>query len=287
MLTCFACTNDDVFTLNDDSVVDFTEYGVNYDARGALLAIGNVKPGIFNFVDPSTACIKFDVLAQGEAISGVDMFISHNGGDKKLFENLSSFPRSYNIPLSEAASKAGVDFGNVALGDVFTFSFGDANTGSAAYKSGVTLDVEVSCPSALDGTYDAATTVTSQGAGIGWDDCDGNTWSGKIAFEQVSSGIYNLTTVGPTDEAWVDLSMGAYYACYNTNAADNLPNGSVMLQEKCEVLSFIGSSQWGEVFSFNKVEINGNDLTLGWTNDYGEGGVTVITNPDGWPTLRM
>ena len=29
--------------------------------------------------------------------------------------------------------------------------------------------------------------------------------------------------------------------------------------------------------------INGNDLNIGWTNDYGEGGRVVITSDTGWP----
>jgi hypothetical protein len=42
------------------------------------------------------------------------------------------------------------------------------------------------------------------------------------------------------------------------------------------------------VYSFNEVLVDGSNLTLGWTNDYGEGGSTVITRTDGtsWPALK-
>jgi len=137
----------------------------------------------------------------------------------------------------------------------------------------------------MDGTFTAETLVISTGAGISWDGCDGNTWSGEVRFEQVDLGVYQIfsTDAGNGEEYADDVSMGAYYGCYGTTSPDNVPNGDLRLVESCNNLSWSGSSQWGEVYSFNKVEVSadGTQLTLGWSNDYGEAGETVLTRTDG------
>ena len=155
------------------------------------------------------------------------------------------------------------------------------------------------CNSLLAGTYEAAATVTNQMAGIGWDGCGGNTWNGIVRIEAIHDpttfdvGAYRIfSTDAVLATEFDDASFGSYYACYGTTADSNLPNGTggadgdVMVTESCGLMSFSGGSQWGEVFSFNRVEASGPDLTLGWTNDYGEGGEVVLTRTDGtaWQT---
>ena len=89
-----------------------------------------------------------------------------------------------------------------------------------------------------------------------------------------------------------DMSFGNFYACYGSTAQGSMPNSdsampALTLVDACNVLSFKGSSQWGEVYSFSEITVNGSSLTLGWTNDYGEGGSTVITRDDGdCPALK-
>ena len=107
-----------------------------------------------------------------------------------------------------------------------------------------------------------------------------------VYFESSASGVYTILTDNPTgDDKWNDPSMGAYYACYGTADAGSLPGGDLLVNELCNTISISGASQWGEIWSFDKVEVNGNELTLTITNDYGEGGITVLTNPNGWPAL--
>lgn len=175
--------------------------------------------------------------------------------------------------------------------DLDAFVLGEPNTLSIQLtdsdapitnKSVVNYTFTVICPSELSGTFDAVATSLSQGAGIGWDNCDGVTWSGTVEIEAVSDGVYNVYTNGLNgDVRFLDLSFGAYYACYESAAETSLPAGNLMLQDVCNKLSFIGASQWGEVYSFTKVEPNGKDLRLGWSNDYGEGGEVVLTRTDG------
>lgn len=145
-----------------------------------------------------------------------------------------------------------------------------------------TFNIGVSCPSNLAGGYTATATGTNQSAGIGWDDC-GSSWSGELIIQEAGSGVYDILTEGPAGDFWVDASLGAYYACYGTDAEGSLPGGNVQITDVCGQLAFIGQSQWGETFSFADVAVSGNDLTLTWVNDYGEGAVVVITSDNGWP----
>lgn len=150
------------------------------------------------------------------------------------------------------------------------------------------------CNSVLAGTYNAKVTVTDQMAGIGWDACGGNTWEGVVRFEAehdettFDPGSYIMYSTDPTLAVELeDASMGAYYGCY-TVAADgsNLPLGDLRFIESCGKMGFTGGSQWGEVWSFVKVEVDGATLTLGLVNDYGEGGEVELTRTDGtaWQT---
>lgn len=154
----------------------------------------------------------------------------------------------------------------------------------------ITYTYTVICPSELAGSYSAVSTVTNQSAGIGWDDCEGSSWSGTVEIEEVTPGVYNVYTDGLNGgQRLLDPSFGAYYACYETPSQDNLPNGNLILQDVCGKLSIEGASQWGEVYTFNRVEPKDKELTLGWTNDYGEGGTVVLTRTEGsWnPELRF
>jgi len=183
--------------------------------------------------------------------------------------------------------------------DLDAFELGVPNTLSIQLTSSdapitdqtvVNYTFTVICPSELAGSYAAVATATNQSAGIGWDDCAGNMWSGTVEIEQVTDGVYNVYSNGLNgDVRFLDLSFGAYYSCYNTTAETSLPAGNLMLQDVCGKLSFVGASQWGEVYSFNRVEPKDKELTIGWTNDYGEGATIVLTRAEGsWnPELRF
>lgn len=154
------------------------------------------------------------------------------------------------------------------------------------------------CNSILAGTFvESTATNTNQEAGIGWDNCAGNTWIGEVRLEAVHDpttfdpGLYNVYSTDSTLAVELDdASFGNYYPCYGTTAQSNLPNGdgtgNVQVTESCGKMGFSGASQWGEVFSFVKVEVDGPTLTLGWVNDYGEGGEIELTRDDGtaWQT---
>lgn len=146
----------------------------------------------------------------------------------------------------------------------------------------------------LGGVMSCITTVTSQSAGIGWDDCAGNIWEGEVEWIQEHTivdgpGQYNVTTVEPGGNTWVDLSMGAYYGCYASDAEANLPGGDLKIADEDGKLSWSGASQWDEVYTFTALTTDGPVLSFAWTNNYGEGASSDLTRTDGkdWPNLSF
>lgn len=197
-----------------------------------------------------------------------------------------------------------VDFlldATVTMNDGRTFSFTNTGTnvvgqptfqGLFRYTPAVT---KKPCNSILAGTFDAETKATNQMAGIGWDGCDGQTWAGTVRFEAehdpttFDAGSYIAYSVNDNAEEKEDASMGIYYTCYTgalTSDGSDLPLGDLRITESCGKLGFSGSSQWGEVWIFEKVEVDGATLSIKVTNDYGEGGEAELTRTDGtaWQT---
>ena len=79
-----------------------------------------------------------------------------------------------------------------------------------------------------------------------------------------------------------------FRSCYG--GWTGVPAGTLKVQDACGILSPTGSSQWGELYWFNDVSVaNSNaDLTIDWENDYGEAGVSTLSNWSGgaWPDLN-
>ena len=222
-------------------------------------------------------------------------------GSRVLVENITSMPAARSINVADAASGLGLSVGDLALGDVITISFDEVISNQGEYDSGATvainiIDTNVPFTSALDGAFTCVTTVTSQGAGIGWDDCAGNTWEGTVEWVRVhtdpeADGVYQVLTTAASGDVFDDISHGSYYACYGTDSQASLPNtgleggGDLQMNDADGVISITGASQWGEVWSVNALSVDGANLTLTLTNDYGEGGISVLTRTDGteWP----
>ncbi len=145
------------------------------------------------------------------------------------------------------------------------------------------------CNSILAGTFvESSVTNTAPNPDIGWAACAGNTWIGEVRLEAVHDpatfdpGLYNVYSTDSTLAVeYNDASFGNYYPCYAPADGTSLPLGDVQVTESCGKMGFSGASQWGEVFTFNKVEVDGPKLTLGWENDYGEGGEVILTRDDG------
>lgn len=282
---------------SDDPIIEKAEENL-FNVAGATIAVSGVSGGEYNIADLDKTPITFDVTSRGEAVSSLNMYVSYNGGARQLVKSISSLPSSESYNIDEAAAAAGVDPGDLKPGDTFSFSFGEVVTASGEYLAGPTVNILVVTifKSALAGVFDCVTTVTSQGAGIGWDQCgdDAVTWEGTVEWvrnqtDPNADGNYTVLTTAASGENFDDTSHGAYYACYGTDAQGNLPNtgtaGDLFVSDVDGVISIPGASQWGEVFSVSNLSVNGGVLTFNWTNDYGEGALVQLTRTDGadWP----
>ncbi len=301
----------------------FDEYG-----KGGFARLLNTDSGSFFLTDPDNAQFTFDVEYYSENnggdIASHEWNVRHRNNvdgtisDAAVLTTVASSSfgtnatsglpsASFSFNLNDALAAMGKTIDDLNGGDDIIFDgvivmangsrFGPDNTGGSV-QGGAGFDgifrfiKPLLCPSELAGDYTAVATNTNQGAGIGWDGCEGNTWEGALSIVSVGDGVYTMTTTN-NDLTLDDMSMGNFYACYGSDAQGSMPNGdaanlTLTFIDACNVLSFKGSSQWGEVYTFTEVTPNGADLTLAWTNDYGEGGSTVITRMDGssWPDLK-
>ena len=298
-------------------------------AKGGFSRLLSTDNGSFFLTDPENASFTFDVEYfsenNGGDIAGHEWTVRHRnnvtgtttaeavvasiqsssfGTDPK-----SGLPTaSFTFTLTDALAALGITVDDLNGGDDMIFDgyvimndgrrFGPDNTdgsiqGGAGFDGVFRFIKSLLCPSELEGTYAAVATNTGQGAGIGWDDCAGNTWEGELRFVSIGDGVYSIYTTNGDIEL-EDMSFGNFYACYGSTSQGSMPNSdagspTLTLKDACNVLSFDGASQWSEVYTFNEVTADGANLTIGWTNDYGEGGSTVITRTDGsdWPALTF
>ena len=278
----------------DDPIIEKAESNL-FDLGGATVA-ATASGNEFNLTDylsgEENIPVNYTVTTNGEGVSNINSFISHNGGAPNDLGSLTSFPAMNSINIVDAAAACGISADDLVAGDYFTVSFDGVTTASGQFGTGAgfRIDVVEVFKSALAGVFDAVSTSTNQGAGIGWDDCDGNEWTGVVEWEREHTlpeddGVYRVLSIAPTTEVFEDASHGAYYGCYDTDAQANLPNGDLRVTDTDGVLAIVGASQWGEVYSVSNVVVDGTVLTFNWTNDYGEGAAIQLTRQDGvaWP----
>ncbi len=281
---------------NEDPIVEKAEDSL-FGVAGATIGVSGITGSEYNIADLDLTPIAFDVTSNGEAVSSVNMYISYNGGAPQLVKSISSLPSTESFNMNEAAAAAGVSADALTPGDAFTFSFGEVVTSSGEYKAGATVGVEVVTifKSALAGVFSCLTTLTNQMGGYGWDDCEGQTWEGTAEWvrnhtDPNGDGNYTVLTTSAAEEKFDDMSHGAYYSCYGTDAQGSLPNngsgmGDLTISDVDGTITIQGASQWGEVYTINSLSVEGNVLTFNWSNDYGEGADVQLTRTDGvdWP----
>lgn len=249
---------------------DFAE--INYTPKGAVISATNVVTGFFDQIDPSSSTIAFDLSAQGdEAPSSVAVNVSYNGGAEASFTTISSLPSTVNVAFTDVLNAVNVAPGDVAVGDNVTFTF-DAVTASGTYRSSRSLNVPVSCFSDLGGTYDyvGSNLVASNGY-----PCPTGEVTGTVTFTDLGGGTYRTS----------DLGFGQYESsCWNDGPATS---ANATFMDVCNEIISGGQDQYGLVYIWVITDVSGPNLSLSWTNDYGDAGDAVIIRPDGsdWPAL--
>ena len=159
-------------------------------------------------------------------------------------------------------------------GTTFDAATTDSNLESSSPFSALfQKDISIVCPSDLAGVFSS---VGKAKAGANWPGADQPT-SGNFEWTATPEG--NLYPVKGGD-----FSYGAYKAV----GYSSVPAGTLKNQDACGVLSAVGSSQWGEVYTFAAVtrQPDKKVMYIDWSNDYGEAGETYLTRSDkDWPDL--
>lgn len=154
---------------------------------------------------------------------------------------------------------------DLLAGDLWSYTFKfTLNDGSFLTKSTGTK-LTFLCPSALAGTFDVVS----------------NPWCGtpitmEATWVEVGDGVYETA----------DFVYGAYVACYDGWGVT--PDGSLKINDVCNLVFPTGLSQWDEVYIFSNGVTAGSSFSFDWVNDFGEAGSVTLTRQDGvdWPPLR-
>lgn len=154
------------------------------------------------------------------------------------------------------------------LNDDGTNNFSSNIATSNLYK--VFQTYNVACASYLAGTYNFSTTNVGEPGGT----FISSTLTGTVTLTDKGGGVYDIS----------DASFGGYDALYGGDIAKG-----VQLQDVCNKISFQGKDQYGDIYSFTSLVVNGKNLTFHWKNDYGEFGDTTLTRTDNtnWPALTF
>lgn len=298
-----------IFASCEEEERTFPEFGDDDVATGAFARKIDGVNGIFDFFDPAGSEIDFTVefydVNEGRDVASYNWTATHinnAGGNNTGPVDILSVPASsfgtsdFGLPsttitfsLQGALDALGLTTDDISGGDNIRFeativmndgrTFTRFNTGSnvisgASFAGMFILDQPIICPSDLGGTYNVSGTAT-----LPWPySCPGAgaPWTGTTTWTSVAVGVYEVE----------DFSFGGYYSCSGTET-NTLPGGSLQIQDACNILAPIGASRWGEVYTFSSVTTSGADLTIVWSNDYGEAGTAVISRTDGtdWPAL--
>ena len=137
----------------------------------------------------------------------------------------------------------------------------------------VKLDYVVSCLSDLGGTHTYVTTNLQ--AANSPTACPTGEVTGSVTWTDQGGGNY-LTS---------DLGFGQYESsCWNDGPATS---GGATFSEVCGEIISGGLDQYGLEYIWVITDVTGPELTMTWTNDYGDSGTVVITREGGldWPQL--
>lgn len=240
---------------------------------GALFTIDNVVNGFFDKVVPATSFIEMTINHSGGATpSSLDLQYSYNGKETLTLQNVSSFPATVNIPFPDILAGAGVDASAVMVGDLVKFSLGNVTTSGGSYGSSRTLNVPVSCASDVEAAYDFVSTQLTAAYG---GPCPTGEVLGTGTFTALGGGVYLCS----------DLGFGQYEStCWNDGPATS---GSATFTDVCGEITSGGLDQYGLTYIWVITNVDGNKLSLSWSNDYADSGNTVLTRTDGkdWPPI--
>lgn len=241
---------------------DFAD--TQYAPEGALIVPSKIQVGFFDLADPDNSQIGFDLASKGEGVSSTEVLVSFNGQGQSAYTTLSALPATVTVSLDQVLAALGMTIDQVEVGDAVRFSF-RATTSTGVYLSNRTVRIPFSCKSDLKGEVDYVTTNHFCGSGP---------LTGTTMLNETGAGKYSFTN-------W---AFGTYEECYGGTQATW---GSLAMNDVCNKISVTGVDAFGDSWEVIINSVSGADLSITWSNTYGEFGTTVLTRTDGrnWPAL--
>ena len=294
-MICFSCGEEDPAVYPLETLTDTEESNelLFFNAAAANNTLTKTSEGLTATFDITVALAgkpkASDVNFSFELVDASTNITNGDGVSFATSGTISAGELSGTVPVTVELDKFEVGLVNTIAIKLNNSEIANTSEDEVTY----TFTVVTVFKSALAGELTGTATVTSQGAGIGWDDCAGGTWTGPVIFDRqqlspFDNGEYLVRTMNEGQEFFEDLSFGAFYPCYGTAAAGSFPLGDLRLIDVDNTLSFSGASQWGEIYAISSVSTDGATLTFNWTNDYGEGALIQLVRNDGeaWPDLK-
>lgn len=204
-----------------------------------------------------------------------------------------TLPQDFTITATDIISafseiNSGADF---QVGDVLTlttrFTMADGTVLDIVSQDGITggtgtniqttvlfttvINYPVSCTSSLGGTHSFVSTNLQAITGT----CPTGEVTGTVTWTDQGGGIYLIS----------DLGFGQYgTTCWNDTPATS---GAATFTDACNLIISGGQDQYGLTYIWVITDVSGPELSISWSNDYGDSGDVVITREGGedWPAL--
>lgn len=248
-----------------------------FETKGAVATFTAPIPDFFDTGAPEQE-VFFTVDVLGEDFTGARILKNFNNTGNIEHASILGFPNTLRISLLDALEGTGVSVDDLKVGDAFVFSF-EVTTASGTYVTGSRITIPVSCSNKFPGTYDFVSTDYF---------CGGDPLSGSVTITETEAGKYTFS----------DWGFGSYQECYGSAASswgtlafvrytsDECDECSQSAE--CNTISIEGADSYGDSWAFSIEKVEGTELTMSWTNDYGEFGTVVLSRPDGsnWPPLQ-
>lgn len=270
LITSFmSCTDDDVFELEDNTVT-FSEFGVNFEEGGALVAVSDIVGGFYDFAQGGNGVVGFTLDDFGADATSVNIYKSYNGGTPVLHSTVNSLPSTVSISLAEAVDGL-VNLDDVQLLDQIVYSF-DITTAGGTFPSGATVVANVSCVSELAGEYMAETT--------------GQSTDGCCPGTVMTSGPVTLTELGGGEYTISDWSGNIYFVWYgpdggNYGITEDYVNGGGMnatISDVCDEISATFDEPFGTSTTLTgSVDEMTGVITFSWVTGYDDQATVVLT----------
>lgn len=241
----------------------------SYVTGAVFPQITEIESSFFDILDLENTYIDFTVTADMSVAESISIEKTYKGA-RRVIGTYTTVPVNINVTAEQAVADIdGVSVNDIELGDTFLFEVIVTSKTGLRTRSNVILNAPVACKSDLGGTFTYSTEVLAVGDGGNLGGCS-NPVTGEGALVEDGAGFYRLSdaTFGQYDCAW-----------------DDTPAEGVTWTDVCNTLTIGGSDQYGLIYTFIILSNDGTDLSIEWSNDYGDKGRSVLTRNDGktWP----